>query len=178
MAIINSSNKYKFTARGPLDAKSLVDTFDDLISLDTWQITNSSGAKVTIAYNGMLVAVWRDTKTTNNGIYYLYDSKITNTFSAPNVTKAENWHKLAEVEDLVDKLNALDARLAALEEKESDVRTYGYRSGFPEIGETNKLYVAVDESTTYIWSNDKYISVGGSSGGVQPDIIFGGNSKI
>jgi hypothetical protein len=126
----------------------------------------------------MIVAVWLNKDdTTKNGIYYLHDNLITSTFKAPDVTKEENWHKLVEIDDLTTKLTAIDERLAALEEKESDVITYGYRKDFPEVGEVNKMYVAADEGKTYIWFNDDYLPVGGGDY-EEPTTIYGGDSGI
>lgn len=169
------SNQYLYTGRGPFDTKSLVKTYAELLSEETW---HSAADKVT-AYNGMIVAVWLNKEdVTKNGIYFLHDSSITNTFKAPDVTKEENWHKLAEVSDLTAKLTAIDERLKALEDQESDVLTYGYRSGFPAEGEANKLYVAADEGKTYIWFNNEYLTVGGGTGSQyeEPDVIYGGSA--
>lgn len=167
-------SQYLYAGRGPFDAKSIVKTYADLLLAETW----SSEKGNIIAYNGMLVAVWLNTgDITKNGIYYLYDSTVTNTFKAPDVTKEENWHKLAEIDDLIDKLSAIDTRLTALEE-ESDVLTYGYRSGFPAEGEVNKLYVAADEGKTYIWFNNDYLAVGSGGDYEEPTMIHGGDSGI
>lgn len=166
-------SQYLHTGRGPFDAKSLVKTYADLLAEQTWK----SKAGNIIAYNGMLVAVWLNTDDiTKNGIYYLHDSTVINTFKAPDVTKEENWHKLVEIDDLTSKLSAIDTRIAALEE-DSDVITYGYRKDFPEVGEANKIYIAADEKKTYVWFNDNYLPVGGSDY-EEPTIIFGGDSGI
>lgn len=72
------------------------------------------------------------------------------------------------------RIEAIEARLTALENS-SDVETFGYRSGFPTTGESNKLYVAVDEQKSYVWVNDQYMSVGGSDY-EEPSVIFGGTA--
>lgn len=177
---IHSANQYTYTGRAPLDSKSLVKTYAELISKDTWQVKNSSGKDVVIAYNGMIAAVWLDKDenknlTNKNGIYFLFDSKVTGTLSAPDVTNEANWHKLAEVSDLIDKLATVDARLAALEQ-DSAVLTYAYRSGFPATGELNKLYVAIDEGKSYVWSNDQYLLISGSGDYEEPTVIYGGSA--
>lgn len=150
MAIINSSNQYKYTNRGPIDPKSLVKTYADLLSETTWQITNSSGKKVTIAYNGMLTAVWLNkADTTKNGVYFLYDPEVTTPLAAPDVKKEANWHKLIELSDLVTLTNQLSSieseltgvktKLASLEADKVVIRRDN------EYNYNNKLVVANDE---------------------------------
>jgi hypothetical protein len=100
--IISESNQYKYAAKGPLDAKSLVKTYNDLLYADTWQV-DTDGRKVNGAYNGLITAVWLNkTDTSKNGIYYLYDAAVTSTLGIPDVTKASNWHKIAEVTEIAD----------------------------------------------------------------------------
>ena len=72
------------------------------------------------------------------------------------------------------RIEEIEARLTALENS-SDIETFGYRSGFPTTGESNKLYVAVDEQKSYVWVNDQYMSVGGSDY-EEPSVIFGGTA--
>ncbi len=121
---IEIANQYLYTGRGPFDAKSIVKTYDDLLSETTWK---SKTGHIT-AYNGMVVAVWLD-KTNNdrNGIYYLYDkSVLTNPTAAyivpaPDVTNPDNWHKISEVSDLtalVEKLNLFEAKLENISDVE------------------------------------------------------------
>lgn len=174
MAIIPSSNQYKFTGKGPVDSKTLVKTYANLLTENTWQ---EDGAN--IAYNGMIVAVWLNKDdTAKNGIYFLFDPECTSTLKNPDVTNEANWHKLADADGLVDKLSLIDERLTALEEKESDVVTYGYRSGFPTTGEANKLYVAADEGKSYIWFDNDYLPVGGgASSDSEYEIIYGGSAE-
>lgn len=185
-AVVRTTN-YELNARKPLDARSLVPTYQDLTHRDNW----FDGTKI-IAYNGMLVAVANTTDTSKNGLYMLFDVNCTSALKSPDVTSENNWIKIGETSDIADitsrvakietdllsitdTLSDLDARITALE-GESDVVTYGYRSGFPSEGETGKLYVAADEGKTYVWYNNMYLSVGGSSEAVQPDVIFGGTA--
>lgn len=174
------SNQYLYTGRGPFDSKSIVKTYADLLLKATWQLPDSEDSA---AYNGMLVAVWLNKDDpTKNGIYYLFDSEASAKPTAayvtpePDVTKEENWHKLAEINDLASKLSAIDARISALE-ADSDVKTYGYRKDFPEVGEANKMYIAADEKKTYVWFDNEYLPVGGSEY-EEPTIIYGGDSGI
>lgn len=173
--LVNSS--YESTVSKPFDARTLVSAYEDLKDQNTW--LSSSGTR--ICYNGMLVAVANTSDASNNGLYMLFDSTSSR---KPDVSKDENWIKIGETTDISDfttrlttietELDAIKDRLDALEAEGSDVETYGYRSGFPATGETNKLYVAVDEGKTYIWFNNEYMSVGGAS--EQPEVIFGGTA--
>jgi hypothetical protein len=182
MAIINYSNQYRYTKRGPLDSKALIKTYADLLDQNTWLIDGTVAA-----YNGMVTAVWLNkTDTSKNGIYFLFDPTITSALKAPDVTNEANWHKLVELSELTDFANRLTSletdlqdlgvRVKALEE-ESDVITYGYRSGFPTEGEEGKLYVAADEKKSYVWFAGEYMLVSGSSSeAVEPDVIYGGSA--
>ena len=173
MAIQKKTDQLLYKSRGPLDAKSLVKTYADLIDIETWTYDDTL-----VAYNGMIVAVYLDkVSAENNGIYYLFDPAVTKITHKPDVANEANWHKLADSDGLVSKLSAIDARLALLEEEESDVVTYGYRSGFPAEGEANKLYIAADEGKSYIWFNGGYLAVGGSDSSYEePTIIHGGTA--
>ena len=95
------SSQYTYNGSGPFDAKMLISTFSELSNPDTWK--NIDGEN--LAYNGMIVAVWRERGENlgKNGIYFLHDGT---TKRNPDVTSINNWHKLAEISDL-----------AALEEK-------------------------------------------------------------
>lgn len=178
MAISQIELQYRYSGKGPVDAKSIAKTFETLLLPETWY--NDAGKVV--AYNGMLVAVWLDPDKTKNGVYLLHDSAVTNIIKTPDVTNAANWLKLADMSELTafaNRLASVEAdfkqlaeRVSALED-DSDVLTYGYRSGFPTTGETGKLYVAVDEGKSYIWFDDKYMPVGGQD---QPDVINGGKA--
>jgi hypothetical protein len=131
----------------------------------------------------MIVAVWLDknedkTLSDRNGIYFLFDPACTSTIKKPDVTNEANWHKIAEVGNLPDKLAEIDARLTALEEKDGSdsVLTYGYRKDFPTVGEANKLYIAADEGISYVWFNDDYLPVSGGGEYEEPEIIYGGSA--
>ena len=174
MAIQKKADQLLYKGRGPLDPKSVVKTYADLTNTETWTYDETL-----VAYNGMIVAVYLDkVSASNNGIYYLFDPAVTSALKKPDVTNEANWHKLADADGLVDKLNAIDDRLTALEEKESDVVTYGYRASFPATGEANKLYVAADEGKSYVWFNDAYLPVSGGGDYEEPEVIYGGDSGI
>lgn len=89
MAITNIKNQYKFTGKGPVDSKTLVKTYADLLDVTTWTVDGTL-----VAYNGMIVSVWLDSTAENNGIYYLHDSTVTSILGTPDVTNSANWHKL------------------------------------------------------------------------------------
>ena len=100
--LIAELNQYKYAAKGPLDAKSLVKTYTDLLSVETWQV-ETNGRKVNGAYNGLITAVWLNkADPSKNGIYYLYDESVTSVLGTPDVTNATNWHKLEDISALTD----------------------------------------------------------------------------
>ena len=166
MAIIDSSNQYRYTGRQPLDAKALVKTFADLTNPATWTVQSSSGKDTVIAYNGMITAVWLDKDenkqlTDKNGIYFLFDNSITGTLTAPDVTKETNWHKIAGDVDLSSIQEIVDdheRRIAAIEDEER-VHCYGYRKDFPTEGQQNHMYVASDVHRTYVFINGTYLPI-------------------
>lgn len=61
----------------------------------------------------MLTAVWLDSDAKKNGIYIFHDDNRNNVSSHinnnPDVTKAENWHKLCELSELEDMKAAIAA---------------------------------------------------------------------
>lgn len=117
MALLDGSillgSQYAYEGRGPFDAKMLVSTYADLLSEETWQDINGNS----LAYNGMLVAVWRDSNTDNNGVYFLHNGSKNN--KGLDVSDTKNWHRLASLADLEngdyvtnDALETLRAALA------------------------------------------------------------------
>lgn len=189
---IYSSNQYKYSGKGPLDAKSLVKTFADLTNAATWYIKNSAGKDVMTAYNGMITAVWLDkdeTKqlTDKNGIYFLFDNGVTGTLKDPDVTNAANWHRLGGLSDLPglnEQIIAIQAELETVKDEIEDLQdsaTVVIEPGqsLPKLGLTGKLYVVLDEATTYVWYNGAYMPVGDGVGDSTPDIqiIYGGKAS-
>lgn len=118
MAIVANANQYKHAGKGPIDAKSLVKTYAELLNPETWAVTSGDKTSAT-AYNGMIVAVWLNKEdTSKNGIYFLHDSKVTSALGNPDVTNEANWHKFGNIGDLpdfADQIAALQADLDALE---------------------------------------------------------------
>lgn len=179
----NMSSNYEVSIKKPLDARSLVPSYEALTIKSNWV----SSTNKPIAYNGMLVAVANTSDTSKNGLYFLFDPNCTTNLKSPDVENAANWIKIgeiSEIEDFATRVAAIESelydiknRLVALE-NDSDVLTYGYRSGFPTDGEANKLYVAVDEGKTYVWFNNEYLLVSDSDSGYEePEVIYGGSAE-
>lgn len=167
-SFIETSNQFKYSGKGPLDYKSLVKTFAELLDEDTWKSENGS----IIAYNGMIVSVWLNKQdTSKNGIYYLFDPNCTSTIKTPDVKVESNWVRLGGVQDtselieqlegIQSQLDDLDTRLSAVEGSKAEMLTYAYRTLFPAQGEANKLYIAADQQRTYVWIDGSgYVLVG------------------
>jgi hypothetical protein len=171
MAIL-SAEQFRYTGKGPLDAKSLVGYYNDLLLESTW----TEEGKL-IAYNGMIVAVWRDTND-KNGIYFLHDKNVTKPIQKPNVADPVNWHKLGGIGDLPglsEQLSGIQASIEALE----GTATVVVESELPKEGAAGKLYVVASDATTYIWHNGAYLPVGDGNdadiGTIQ--IINGGSAN-
>ena len=96
------SSQYAYDGAGPFDAKMLVTTFAELTTEATWK--NSNGDN--LAYNGMIVAVWRERNENayKNGIYFLHDGT---TKRNPDVTNEANWHKIDANVDVSEILNKI-----------------------------------------------------------------------
>jgi hypothetical protein len=128
MAVLPISSQYKYKGRGPFDAKALVKTYADLLSVDTWTVDN-----ILVAYNGMITAVWLNKEdTSKNGIYFLFDVAVTTALKKPDVTNEANWHKLMELSDISEissrlssmesELTGVKAKLATIEENQVVLR--------------------------------------------------------
>lgn len=180
MAILLKNDQQLYKGRGPLDSKSLVKTYAELFNINTWTKEDTL-----IAYNGMIVAVWLNkADTTKNGIYFLFDAAVTTALKKPDVTNEANWHKLASLEDLsglTDQLATIQSSLAAFDTEINELQdaatvTVAAKAELPEEGISGKLYIVVDEATTYIWHNGDYLPVGDGSAS-EPDIqvIMGGS---
>jgi len=183
MAINSSENQYSYKGRGPLDAKALVRTYTDLLLPETWVVDG-----VESAYNGMITAVWlNNTDTSKNGIYFLHDATITTARGKPDVTKEANWHKLGGINDLpglAEQLTSLQNDLDAVkievdELQESATVIIEPGQQLPATGTSGKLYVVLEEATTYVWYNNAYMSVGDGAGDETPEIqvIHGGSAR-
>jgi len=76
----NFSANFEPIIKAPLDARSLVGTFSDLINPSTWMDADG----LVWLYNGLIVGVGNDVSI-NNGIWFLKD--------ADNYTLASSWEK-------------------------------------------------------------------------------------
>jgi hypothetical protein len=105
---------YNVNEYRPLDTRMLVPTYSDLTLESNWLVKGESNA-----FNGMIVAVGSNlADTTKNGIYYLFDAKNPGSDDIPDVTKEENWHKLANFEDITGLTEIIQAnanKLAGIE---------------------------------------------------------------
>lgn len=180
MAIIKSADQFKYSGRGPLDAKALVKTYAELLLESTWTVDD----KLT-AYNGMIVAVWlNNDDTSKNGIYFLHDASVTKAISKPNVTVEANWHKLGGINDLPglsEQINSIQSELEQVKAEVDELQDSATIvkenfAAFPETGDPGRLYIAAQEATTYVWYNGQYLPVGDGGGDETPDIqiIMGG----
>ena len=178
MAIAKSADQFRYTGKGPLDAKALVKTYAELLDTTTWTIDGKVAA-----YNGMVTAVWLNKDdTSKNGIYFLHDANCTSALKTPDVTVEANWHKLGGIENLPGLADQISAIQNDLEKVKSDVDelqdsatvVMEFRSQFPETGLPGKIYVAMKEATTYVWYNGDYLPVGDGGDNDEIQIISGG----
>lgn len=75
------------------------------------------------------------------------------------------------------RIDDIENRLTALEEKDSDVLTYASFNIFPAVGQAHTLYVDTTAQKSYVWLNNEYTLVGGSDY-KEPSIIFGGTADL
>ena len=81
-------------------------------------------------------------------------------------------------------LDSFEERLSALEAERTHV--YGYRKGFPAVGERDHIYVAEDEHRTYVYADNRYIHIADKFDSEDHDndpetpevrIIYGGSAN-
>lgn len=114
------SSNYEVSIKKPLDARSLVPTYDALLLKSNWV----TSANKPIAYNGMLVTVANTTDASKNGLYYLFDPNCTSSLKSPDITVEANWHKVAELSDIED-IDSIKAQISAIS---ADYLTRGDKS--------------------------------------------------
>lgn len=187
-SIQNKADQLRFSGKGPLDAKSLVKTYSELTDPKTWTVDGTL-----VAYNGMITAVWLDKtvdengKYFRNGIYYFFDPKVTSVLTQKNadVSNSANWHKLGSIDDLPglsEQLAELQKELDNVKEdieelQESATVIIEPGQSLPEQGVSGKLYVVLEEATTYVWYNNAYMPVGdGAAEEIEIQVIHGGSA--
>lgn len=181
-AVTRDSN-YEVSTKKPLDARSLVKTYDDLLNINNW--VNANGNP--IVYNGMIVAVWLNTADiSKNGIYFLHDSSVTSAKGTPDVTKETNWHKIGGIEALpsiADQVTTLQSELETIKSDVDDLQdsatvVVNLKAELPKIGTSGKIYVVTEEAMTYVWYNNDYLPVGdGGAVTEEIQIIHGGSAS-
>jgi hypothetical protein len=116
----NRAYNNEVTIPAPIDARTLVETYEDLTTLSNWVTSDNRF----IAFNGLVVSVTdvNDKTNTRNGLYLLFDPNADPAnWEDPDVTKKENWHKLADMSDLasfVEKLSLFETKLNNLADTE------------------------------------------------------------
>ena len=81
-------------------------------------------------------------------------------------------------------LESFETRLQALEAEHTHV--YGYRTGFPTVGQRNHIYIANDEKRTYVFINNQYLPIADQFDYIDHDdtpatpnmrVIYGGSAE-
>lgn len=69
------------------------------------------------------------------------------------------------LDEFNDRFDSIETRLSALEEKSSDESEllFADKNTFPEVGESDKIYIAVDTNEMYIYKDGIYQLISGSS---------------
>lgn len=49
---------------------------------------------------------------------------------------------------------------SVIEVSKSAIKRYSSKSEFPNVGDDNILYIALDENSSYIWKDNKYVCIG------------------
>ena len=146
--IFNQSSNYEPLISAPLDARTVVTTRASLVTSATWL---QAGNTTPYLYNGLLVAVTRDTPDSNNGLYMLID--------AANYNVLSSWRKIADIRD-IDALNKkIDSIVPGGGGGAIQVES---RGNLPNIGSANTVYFVKNENATYRWDDTglRYYCVG------------------
>lgn len=188
MATMIKRDQLVFSGRGPLDAKTLVKTYAELLNVSTWT-KQVDGEDLLVAYNGMIVAVWLNKDdTSKNGLYFLFDPLVTTALKKPDVTVESNWHRLDNSENAGEEISRIMAIEADVEDIKNDItelesnqtESFESRDLFPEEGIVNKIYIALNEQKSYVWeASAGYICISGSSSEMpEIQIICGGTASV
>lgn len=49
---------------------------------------------------------------------------------------------------------------SVIEVSRSTIKRYSSKSEFPNVGDDDILYIALDENSSYIWKDNKYVCIG------------------
>lgn len=49
---------------------------------------------------------------------------------------------------------------SVIEVSKNAIKRYASKSEFPNVGDDNILYIALDENSSYIWKDNKYVCIG------------------
>lgn len=161
--IFNQSSNYEPLISAPLDARTVVTTRASLVTSATWL---QAGNTTPYLYNGLLVAVTRDTPDSNNGLYMLID--------AANYNVLSSWRKIADIRD-IDALNEkIDSIVPVGGGGAVQVEAL---ANLPNVGSENTVYFVKDENATYRWDEAglKYYCTGRDYREIK--VINGGSAE-
>lgn len=181
-----TSNNYEVKKAAPFDSRMLVKKKSDLTESLSWNITG--------IYNGMIVAVGNDPEKSNNGLYMLADVN--------NIVSASSWIKFAELSDLVEMTQNIDALTKELGiikgelDKKQDkliagkniiiednvISTTGGGGGagviqvdnLPDNGQEDIIYCVQNDGSAYMWKNGAWVCYGRDYN--QITLLLGGTS--
>lgn len=181
-----TSNNYEVKKAAPFDSRMLVKKKSDLTESLSWNITG--------IYNGMIVAVGNDPEKSNNGLYMLADVN--------NIVSASSWIKFAELSDLVEMTQNIDALAKELGiikgelDKKQDKLIAGKNiiiednvisatgggggagviqvDNLPDNGQEDIIYCVQNDGSAYMWKNGAWVCYGRDYN--QITLLLGGTS--
>lgn len=155
---------YEPQKAAPFDARTVVESKQDLVLAATWADANGD----IWIYTGLRVSVTTDVNSSNNGLYLLIDKD--------NYTSFDSWKKLADETDLQNLQEQIDNIEAGTVVSDLVVDT---EDDLPEIGNSNITYYVKENNKILRWddANQLYISFGGSNQPLEIKIINGGNAN-
>lgn len=147
MAVLIKNDQQLYKGRGPLDSKSLVKTYAELLDVNTWTKEDTL-----IAYNGMIVAVWLNKNdTSKNGVYFLFDPSVTTAIKKPDVANEANWHRFADFSDVAE----LSERLVNVSSTSAaNIAAEKLRAEAAESELEQKIFAALEAAKAYADAND------------------------
>ena len=92
-----------------------------------------------------------------NGYWYLTNDTA-EVFVCLEIDGHRKLKKINECsENELPDFESFETRIEALEADRT--HNYGYRKDFPDVGETNHLYIAADQKRTYVYTNGSYLPI-------------------